>query len=256
MSSNGSPLHKVINTQQWDAQDFLGRLIVVVHAAFIEAGFVLASSKAQPLPWITRLVAAPAKSPSLRYTIPEQLLRRRSANGALAAVVRLHVHGELVMLHSYVPSNSDWDSDQYWQSMDARIMAPLLLTGSLDDAARALDSDAAGAKLWKEVLADGLCKSILSNLRLVPRREERRRATTFPKFMALPDDVMAAVLARLSCGKHLAVAESTCRKLRRLIADRDSELWKPLYVEEARHVIASFRGFMSEDKYIDKFKRL
>ncbi|KAK3135776.1 hypothetical protein QOZ80_5BG0423310 [Eleusine coracana subsp. coracana] len=35
-----SPLHKVVDADRWDAEGLLGRLIIFIHAAFLDAGFV------------------------------------------------------------------------------------------------------------------------------------------------------------------------------------------------------------------------
>ncbi|KAF8730846.1 hypothetical protein HU200_016711 [Digitaria exilis] len=146
-----SPLHKVIDARQWDALCFLGRLMAVVHAAFIDAGFVLVSASSEKLhsPWLLpRSAAAPTPIPSLRYTVTELVHQRPTAHGAFAsaAVARLLVLGDLVFLSSYLESSVERWPRQHGRSMDARAIAPLLLTGGLDDAARALESDAAGIK--------------------------------------------------------------------------------------------------------------
>ncbi|CAL4941104.1 unnamed protein product [Urochloa decumbens] len=211
MSTNSSPLHKVIDSRQWDAADLVARLSIVVHAAFIDAGFVLAGSKLHQPPWIYKKV------------------RRQNAKGGPGAVVRLHVQGDLVIFYSYLASDAD-RSRVHWESMDARAIVRLLLSGSLDDTALALERDATGVRLWKDVLADGLCRPILHDL-----------LQKQPRFMSLPDDLIAAILARLWRGEYLAAVECTCNKLRRLVADRDGELWKQMYIEIVECVPVVFR---------------
>uniref|UniRef100_K4AIU2 Uncharacterized protein n=1 Tax=Setaria italica TaxID=4555 RepID=K4AIU2_SETIT len=187
--------------RQWDAADFIGRLIVVDHAAFIDAGF----AKLQP-PWAARPTGA---TPSLRYTIPKFVHRRRSAQGALASTLASDVNVSRV----------------HWGSMDTRAIAGLLLSGSLDDAACALNTDATGVQLWKDVLADGLCQPTLDDL----MGKIHERPTRFPGFM-------------LPRGEHLAAVECTCTKLRRLIADRDGELWKAMLAGKIKRVSAALQG--------------
>jgi hypothetical protein len=50
-----------------------------------------------------------------------------------------------------------------------------------------------------------------------------------PTFMSLPGDAKAAILARLTDGADLASVERVCTGLRRLVAERDGELWKATY---------------------------
>lgn len=79
--------------------------------------------------------------------------------------------------------------------------------------------------------------------------------------MSLPDDLIAAVLSRLTGGgDHLAVVECTCSKLRRLVADRDGGLWRTMYVNKVRRVseaVVRGRGEMGDSHlYIDRANRL
>ncbi|KAI4979282.1 hypothetical protein ZWY2020_016035 [Hordeum vulgare] len=41
MSSKASPLHGVVDARRWKAERILGRLVIVVHAAFLDAGFIV-----------------------------------------------------------------------------------------------------------------------------------------------------------------------------------------------------------------------
>ncbi|KAL6642518.1 hypothetical protein ACP70R_020699 [Stipagrostis hirtigluma subsp. patula] len=87
--------------------------------------------------------------------------------------------------------------------------------------------DPTGPRLWR-FLTKGLCWRLLVTLR------RRNGVPEFPRFMSLPDDMKAAVLTRLSGGgQALAMVERTCTALRRLVADRDGELWKAVYQMEA-----------------------
>ncbi|TVU19042.1 hypothetical protein EJB05_35170, partial [Eragrostis curvula] len=48
-----------------------------------------------------------------------------------------------------------------------------------------------------------------------------------PTFLSLPDDVNLAILERVAGAADLARARHICAALRRLVAERDRELWKP-----------------------------
>lgn len=257
-----SPLHKVIDARQWDTQGFIGRLMAVVHAAFVHAGFVPScSKKLDSPPWISGALVA---TPSLRYTVPRQSVA--SAAAAAAVWVWLLVRGDHVVLAYSSQAGSESRSKHCRLSVDASAIAPLLRSGDLDDAARALETNAAGfRRLWENVLVDGICEPILDDLLPIHRRRPRRRGATrgssFPQFMSLPDDLIAAVLSRLTGGgEHLAVVECTCTKLRRLVGDRDGELWRKMYETKVKRVSATeLRGraeMGGSDMYIERANRL
>uniref|UniRef100_A0A0E0M580 F-box domain-containing protein n=1 Tax=Oryza punctata TaxID=4537 RepID=A0A0E0M580_ORYPU len=205
-----SPLHRITGAAVWDAEPLLGRLIILAHAAFLDAGFVptgAAADDAQSSVRLPRQVGTTASALSLRYTAP-QLLHRQDAAAATVAL-RVCAHGRHVVF--------------YWICLDA-LAAAALLAGGLDDTARALVRDARLAALWS-ALTDRLCRRVLVDLcvkngvLLEPEYE----------FMSLSDDVKVAILARLARGEDLARVECTCVGLRRLVAERDSALWKPMY---------------------------
>uniref|UniRef100_J3N0Q4 F-box domain-containing protein n=1 Tax=Oryza brachyantha TaxID=4533 RepID=J3N0Q4_ORYBR len=199
-----SPLHRVIDAARWAAELLLGRLVVLAHAAFLDAGFMPAD------------VGRTASGLTLRYTAPQLLHRPDAATVAL----RLCAQGRSLVLYVCVESGKPW-LDTYWVNLDA-LAAARLLSGGLDDTARALTRDARLAALWgalteklfRRVLVD-LCAN--SGVPLVPD----------PSFMSLPCDLKAAILERLAGGDDLARVECTCTGLRRLVAERDAALWKP-----------------------------
>ncbi|KAK3135775.1 hypothetical protein QOZ80_5BG0423300 [Eleusine coracana subsp. coracana] len=93
-----SPLLKMIDAIRWDDEGLLGRLIVLVHAAFLDAGFLLlpllGRNKRGPVP---REAGRTASTLSLRYTVLELLqLPRHDAD---AAVLRLQVYGRKIVLY-------------------------------------------------------------------------------------------------------------------------------------------------------------
>ncbi|CAN6347126.1 unnamed protein product [Urochloa humidicola] len=208
-----SPLHRAIDSVRWDAERLLGRLIVVVHAAFLDAGF-------DPLPHdphcrrsstVPKQVGRTSSSLSLRYAAP-QLLHRHDAE---AAVLRILAHGRRRLI-LYV--HCDRLPVERCVVVDALAAAPLL-SGGLDATAPALRRDAAAA-LWRR-LTDGLCRRALVDIC------RRNGVALEPTFLSLPGDAMAAVLARIPSGADLARAELVCTGLRRLVVGRDRELWKP-----------------------------
>ena len=99
---------------------------------------------------------------------------------------------------------------------------PCNLDSGLDGTARALRRDARLAGLWRR-LSDDLCRGALVDMC------RRSGVALEPTFMSLPGDAKAAVLARLASGADLASVERVCTGLRRLVAERDRQLWKPRY---------------------------
>ncbi|KAL6622976.1 hypothetical protein ACP70R_032855 [Stipagrostis hirtigluma subsp. patula] len=162
--------------------------------------------------------AAPPPRLSFRYGVP-QLVHRRQDAAEETAVLRLRGHGRHVIFYVQF----DPRPHTYWVCVDALAAAPLL-SGGLDGTARALRRDARLAALWG-ALWSGLCRRALVDLC------GRNGVALGPSLVSLPDDVIAAILARLANGGAggLASVEGTCARLRRLVAERDGELWKPRY---------------------------
>ncbi|KAG2619748.1 hypothetical protein PVAP13_3NG134300 [Panicum virgatum] len=224
-----SPLHRVIDGRRWDAERLLGRLIVVVHAAFLDAGFVplgAHGSRRSRRPGgstVPKQAGRTASALSLRYGAP-QLPHHRQGSEA-AAVLRMLAHGRRHLV-LYVKCDP-WPVERC-VLVDALAAAPLL-TGGLDGTARALRRDARLAGLWRR-LSDDLCRGALVDMC------RRSGVALEPTFMSLPGDAKAAVLARLASGADLASVERVCTGLRRLVAERDRQLWKPSWKE--RYVTA------------------
>uniref|UniRef100_A0ACD5XVY8 Uncharacterized protein n=1 Tax=Avena sativa TaxID=4498 RepID=A0ACD5XVY8_AVESA len=98
--------------------------------------------------------------------------------------------------------------------VDARSAAPLL-SGGLDDTARALTDDDGAcllASLWRE-LTEKLSRRAFDDL-----CHESALAS-------LPRDVVLAILAKLPDRRDLETVASTCAELRCLVADHKGELW-------------------------------
>ncbi|KAI4976965.1 hypothetical protein ZWY2020_050572 [Hordeum vulgare] len=95
------------------------------------------------------------------------------------------------------------------------------MSGGLDDTARAL-TDVGACYLAAAIFSAKLCRGVLVDL----CRENGNVLCRENSFVSLPDDVMLATLARLTDDMDLLRAASTCKDLRRLVADHDSEHWK------------------------------
>ncbi|XP_044443799.1 uncharacterized protein [Triticum aestivum] len=206
-----SPLHRVIDARRWDAERLLGRLIVVVHAAFLDAGFAPHAHGVPKHRRVPRRVGATASTLPLVYAAP------RLPDAAVA--LRMRTHGMRIVFYVCVPRLAlpDPGPGVHWACVDALAAAPLM-SGGLDGTARALAGVGACGlpALWRE-LAEKLCRGALVDL----CRENA--------FVSLPGDVTLAVLARLADVLDLLGVASTCTELRCLVADHDSELWKHRY---------------------------
>ncbi|KAM3309737.1 hypothetical protein ACQJBY_030799 [Aegilops geniculata] len=225
MSSMVSPLHGVVDARRWNAERRLGRLVIVVHAAFLEAGFSVPRRhrRDRDLSYTCRLpteVGATASTLSLDYNAP-QLLPRHDMG---VAALRVCTNGRHVIFYLQISSVR---VSPHLVCLDALSVAPLL-SGDLDGTARRLlrNDGSPTAALWRTV-SDGFSRRIFSDL----CREHGVVPGRVPTFMSLPSDIMAAILERLADGKDLLRVESTCAELRRLVAepDRDRQLWMPRY---------------------------
>ncbi|KQK12681.2 hypothetical protein BRADI_1g05325v3, partial [Brachypodium distachyon] len=207
--TNSSPLHRVIDAGRWDAERLLGRLFVFLHAVLLDSGFTPAPEDPTTGSSSSRLpaqVGATASTLPLSYLAPPLL--------AAVALKADCARGRDVVLHVHAGADS---KRLLWARVDA-VAAAALLAGGLDYTARALRTASPVAALWRE-LADGLRFRVLAEL----------CAGGVTTLMSLPGDAKAEILARLDSGKDLARAAAACRDLRRVVADRDRELWKPLY---------------------------
>ncbi|CAN6333342.1 unnamed protein product [Urochloa humidicola] len=210
-----SPLHRVIDAVRWDAERLFGRLIIIIHGAFLDAGFVplLHDPHSQRPCTIPMQAGRTSSALSLRYGVPH-LLHGHDTDAVALRILLAHGRRLLIL---YV--HCDRLPVERCMVVDALAAAPLL-AGGLDSTARALRRDAAVAALWR-LLTDGLCRRALIDIC------RRKGVALEPTLMSLSGDAMAAVLALLPSGADLARAELVCAGLRRLIAGRDRELWKP-----------------------------
>ncbi|OEL20782.1 hypothetical protein BAE44_0018201 [Dichanthelium oligosanthes] len=164
------PLAEAMDARRWDAEAPLGRIVLVAHAAFLDAGFVSYGKPASHR--LPRQVGLTTSTLSLRYSTPELVSPRRNATAADAAVLRLCAHGNFLILYGYLASDGSRPRTR-WACIDALLVAPVL-SGDLDAAAHALANDhALGVRLWK-ALAGGLAWHLFSDIcaknAVLPRR--------------------------------------------------------------------------------------
>ncbi|TVU19193.1 hypothetical protein EJB05_35330, partial [Eragrostis curvula] len=215
------PLRMIVDDDQWDAKDLAGRLGIVAHAAFLCAGFVPYGDEPSSGHLLKQVDDTGSSAPSLshRYTAAQLALRREGAPApAEVAVHELLAQGNGDIAFRVFLLTKDGDRRFLCEAvLDAAALAPLL-SRRLDDASRALQTGFAGARLW-DALAEWVLPVLLDELRL-------RNVTGFA---SLPDDAKVEILKRLNDWKDLARVECTNRQLRRLVAERGGELWKPMY---------------------------
>ncbi|TVU19200.1 hypothetical protein EJB05_35337, partial [Eragrostis curvula] len=217
------PLRRLVDDEQWEAEDVAGRLGIVAHAAFLRAGFVPCGDEPGSGCLFHKQVdeiGPSAPSLSRRYTAP-QLARHREGAPAPADVavleLRAGTNGE-VAFRAYLLTTDGHRRRECKAVLTAAALAPLL-SGGLDDAARAMKTGSAGSWLIWKSLADLVFPVLLHEVCSSERS----------CFTSLPDDAKAEILKRLADGKDLARVECTSKQLQHLVAERDDELWKARY---------------------------
>jgi hypothetical protein len=208
-----SLLEKSVDAEQWEAEDIAGRLGMVLHAAFLFAGFQ--PYGAQPRSGHLLKKQSRKKGGSLclsrQYTAPDLAHRE----GADAAVLMLCAQGtDVALLVFLVTDGDDVPENAYLERLDLLTVWPLL--------SRSLGGVEPWASRICKSLADGVCWGFLDELCC-------RNGLPLSGFASLPDDLKGAVLEKLTDGKDLARVECVSSQLRLLVAERDHELWKTLY---------------------------
>ncbi|KAF8669307.1 hypothetical protein HU200_051645 [Digitaria exilis] len=198
-----SLLKKFVDPNQWEAEDIVGRLGMLLHAAFLFAGF-------QPYgacPPSEHLLKQSDKAGrwlclSRRYTAPE-LTRRKRADGVALTYVALLI---------FLIANGDMENI-YNEILDVAAISPRL--------SRSFEAAEPWGSRVCRTLGNRVCWGLLDELC-------RKNGLPLTSFMSLPDDLKIAILKRLTDGKDLARVECVSAQLRLLVAERHGELWKTL----------------------------
>jgi hypothetical protein len=224
-------LKKFVDAAQWNAEDVAGRLGIVLHAAFLFAGFQPYGR--QPRSGHLRKEQSRKTGGSAclcrMYTAPHLAQRE----GADAAVLMLCVQGSDAALLVFITSDGDdTPENAYLERLDLKIVRPLL--------SRSLGGVEPWASRICKSLADGLCWCFLDKLC-------RRNGLALSGFSSLHDDLRAVVLEKLTDGKDLARVECVSSQLRLLVAERGQELWRTLY-----KALPSWQCLPSRYRYLPK----
>lgn len=203
-------LQKHLDAHQWEAEDVVGRLGMVLHAAFLFAGFRPYGAK-PPSGYLLKHPGESTRSRCLSrwYTAP-QLARREDAD---AAVLMLSAQGSHVALLIFLTTGNVLGS-AYRERLDVAVLKPVL--------SRAMDAtEPWGSRICRS-LGNGVCWRFLHELC-------RGNGLPLTGFTSLPDDAMVEILKRLVDGADIAKVQCTSRQLRSLVAaDINRELWEPL----------------------------
>ncbi|TVU16929.1 hypothetical protein EJB05_32933, partial [Eragrostis curvula] len=241
-------LQKFVGAEQWDGEDMVGRLGLLMHAAFLAVGFHPYGAT----PASGHLLKAASKAGSSRrlsryYTVPE--LARREGADAAVLLVCARGGGDVALL-AFLTTERHLGG-VYRERLDLAapsVFAPPLLLWRgvygrerLPAAAQLLSRALRDAEPWASRVCWGLAGGVCWDLRVELCRRNGLRLTGL---MSLPDDVKAEILKRLDDGKDLARVECTCTQLRELVVDRDAELWKPLYEEALMRRRRRTRGWL------------
>ncbi|XP_062201326.1 uncharacterized protein LOC133903869 [Phragmites australis] len=202
-------LQKFVDADQWEAEDIVGRLGMVMHGAFLFIGFQPYGAQPPSGHLLKRAGEAGSLCLSRWYTVP-QLAHHKSAD---AAVLMLCAQGSNIALLMFLTTDCHLRS-VYRERLDKATITPLL--------SRTLGDTEPWVSRIGWTLADGVCWGLLVELC-------RRNGLPLTSFMSMPDDIKTEILKRFTDDEDLARVECTCRQLRRLVAERDGELWKPMY---------------------------
>lgn len=204
-------LNEFVDADEWEAEDIVGRLGIVLHAAFLFAGFQPYSAQ-PPSDHVLKQSGESGNSSlclSRWYTAPE-LTRCKRAD---AAVLILCAQGRDVALVVFLTTDRDMEM-VYLERLDLATAMPLL--------SRSLGGvEPWGSRICRS-LADRVCWGFLDELC-------RKNSLPLTSFMSLPDDLKLDILKRLADGKDLARVECVSTQLRLLVVENDGELWKPLF---------------------------
>ncbi|CAN6283651.1 unnamed protein product [Urochloa humidicola] len=194
--------------KSWKVEDVVDHLGLLMHAAFLHAGFV---------PYGPNLFKQSDETGSSlclsrRYTAP-QLAHRKDADAAVLMLCAVQGGGDYIALVIFLTTGRDPRS-------------PYLELLNVATVAHALESTEAERSRIRASLGNAVCWGLLHELC-------RRNGLPLRGLTSLPDDAKVEILKRLRSGEDLARVECTCRDLRRVVAARDGELWKHIATQEA-----------------------
>ncbi|XP_010908979.1 F-box protein SKIP22 [Elaeis guineensis] len=207
-------LKRVMEEEKGEVKCILGRLVIVVHAVFLESGFLVYDGHGFRLPegWASSATSAV----SVQYTLPGLVGLGNDEKDVKIAILKFAVMGNYVTVYGYVSGDRP---DVYRVCFDGSKLEPLLN----------LDMDSMDPKEEKEIfqhwkaVKDGLSLHLLIDIC-------QKNGLPLPAcFMLLPVDLKIKVLGLIP-GVDIAKVASTCSELRYLSSD--DELWKHKFVEE------------------------
>uniref|UniRef100_A0A0E0GEH9 BHLH domain-containing protein n=1 Tax=Oryza nivara TaxID=4536 RepID=A0A0E0GEH9_ORYNI len=183
------------------------RLVVALHAALLDAGFLYAN----PVGSCLQLPQSGSFVPvSMKYTLPELVEALPAVEEGMVAVLNYSLMGNFMMVYGHVPGAT---SGVRRLCLELPELAPLLYLDS-DEVSTAEEREI--HELWR-VLKDEMCLPLMISLC------QLNNLSLPPCLMALPGDVKAKVLEFVP-GVDLARVQCTCKELRDLAAD--DNLWK------------------------------
>ncbi|KAL6645157.1 hypothetical protein ACP70R_016765 [Stipagrostis hirtigluma subsp. patula] len=202
-------LKREMETAAGTERTVIGRLAGALHAAMLDAGFLINNPMGSHLSLPQEWPSSALEPLNIKYTIPEFVSMSPVAEGKVA-VLNFSLMGNFVMVYGYVPGAQ---SEACRLCLELPKLEPLLY----------LDSDQLSGgqereilNLWK-VLKDELCLPLMISLC------QLNSLSLPPCLMGLPTELKTKVLEFVD-GVDLAKVECTCKELRNLAAD--DNLWK------------------------------
>lgn len=186
------------------------RLVVALHAALLDAGFLYANPVGSCLQLPQNWASGSFVPVSMKYTLPELVEALPVVEEGMVAVLNYSLMGNFMMVYGHVPGAT---SGVRRLCLELPELVPLLYLDS-DEVSTAEEREI--HELWR-VLKDEMCLPLMISLC------QLNNLSLPPCLMALPGDVKAKVLEFVP-GVDLARVQCTCKELRDLAAD--DNLWK------------------------------
>uniref|UniRef100_A0A0E0CXJ4 BHLH domain-containing protein n=1 Tax=Oryza meridionalis TaxID=40149 RepID=A0A0E0CXJ4_9ORYZ len=186
------------------------RLVVALHAALLDAGFLYANPVGSCLQLPQNWASGSFVPVSMKYTLPELVEALPAVEEGMVAVLNYSLMGNFMMVYGHVPGAT---SEVRRLCLELPELAPLLYLDS-DEVSTAEEREI--HELWR-VLKDEMCLPLMISLC------QLNNLSLPPCLMTLPGDVKVKVLEFVP-GVDLARVQCTCKELRDLAAD--DNLWK------------------------------